>query len=233
MTQAAEAGLGTVRERLHRGLLECLASMPGDDISEVTVEAVAESAGVSRATAYRHLGDRGELLYQAAIALAEAHITRCAAILDQTRTVAERVEEAFAYTVREASGDTRLQLLLRSPRADAIDQAIRAMTTDLMGPAIRAGQQDGQVRTDVPADDLLAWQIEQLYVVERLALSENSVRLWVRRFIIPALTPPPGAGLGHTAQLRAILDDTARQLEHLDRTVAVARTVLGDPSAEP
>ena len=107
------------------------------------------------------------------------------------------------------------------------------MTADLMGPAIHAGQQDGQVRTDVPADELLAWQIEQLYVADRLGLSENDVRLWVRRFIIPALAPPRGPGLGHTAQLRAILDDTARQLEQLDRTVAAARTVLGDRSGEP
>jgi hypothetical protein len=85
----------------------------------------------------------------------------------------------------------------------------------------------------VPAGDLLAWTIEQLYVVDRLALTEDDVRLWVRRFVIPALAPPAGPGPGHSAQLRAILDDTARQLRHLDRTVTAARTVLGDRSGEP
>jgi AcrR family transcriptional regulator len=226
MAQPAEAGRGTVRERLDRALLDCLASPPGDDLGEVTVEAVAQAAGVSRATAYRYLGSREELHYRAAITLAEAHLARCAAILARTRTVAERVEESFAYVVRETSGDERLRLLLRSARAAAIDEALRAMSAELMEPSVRAGQEDGQVRTDVPAEELIGWLVEQVYVIERLSLTEEKARLWVRRFIIPVLGPPGGSGLA--SQVCAILDDVGRQLKVIDRTVAAARTAVAD-----
>lgn len=231
MTQAAEAGVGTVRERLDRALLDYLASLPVDDISDITVDAVAQLAGVSRATAYRYLGSRDDLLYRAAIALAQAHLASCAAILNRTRTVAERIEESFAYTVRETQADQRLQKLLHSPRATAIDEAVRSMAADLMKPAVCAGQQDGQVRTDVSADDLIMWMIEQLYVVDRVCRTEDAARQWVRRFVIPVFAPHAVPDLGRAAQVRVILDDATRQLALLDRTVAAARSAVGEHDA--
>jgi AcrR family transcriptional regulator len=192
------------------------------------VEAVAQVAGVSRATAYRYLGSRDEVLYRAAIMLAEAHMERCAEILSRTPTVASRLEEAFAYTVRETTGDVLLQLLLQSPRAEAIDAALRAMTGDLFSSAVRAGQDDGQVRTDISAEELIAWQVEQLYVVVRLSLDEEQARLYVRRFMVPALGPPGETAAGVKPQARAVLDDVQRRLHDLNETVSAARTSLED-----
>jgi AcrR family transcriptional regulator len=228
MTETVEA-TGTIRARLDEALLDYLWAVHGDDgLGEISVDAVAQAAGVSRATAYRYLGSRDELLYRAAIMLAQAHMGRCEEILARTATVADRLEEAFAYTVRETTGDALLQLLLRSPRAKAIDEALRAMTGDLFANAVHAGQEDGQVRSDVSAQELIVWQVEQLYVVLRLALDEEQARLWVRRFMVPALRPPGEIDGGLKPHVRAALDDVHRRLQDLDRSVGRARSSLDD-----
>ncbi|TFV88885.1 TetR/AcrR family transcriptional regulator [Blastococcus sp. CT_GayMR16] len=228
MTETVEVA-GTIRVRLDEALLDYLRSVHGDGaLGEISVDAVAQAAGVSRATAYRYLGSRDELLYRAAIMLAEAHMGRCEEILSRTATVADRLEEAFAYTVRETTGDELLQLLLRSPRAEAIDEALRAMTGDLFSEAVRAGQEDGQVRTDVSAPELIAWQVEQLYVVVRLALDEEQARSYVRRFMVPALRPAGEPDAGLKPHVRAVLDDVHRRLQDLDRSVGRARSALDD-----
>ena len=228
MIDPGDAASGNVRGRLERALTEHLASLPSHDLREISVEAVAQVAGVSRATAYRYLGSRDDVLYRAAIMLAEAHMERCGEILSRAPTMAARLEEAFAYTVRETTGDVLLQLLLRSPRAEAIDAALRAMTVDLFWSAVRAGQEDGQVRNDVTAEELIAWQVEQLYVVVRLALDEEQARLYVRRFMVPALGPPGERGGGVKPQARAVLDDVQRRLQDLNETVTSARRSLDD-----
>jgi AcrR family transcriptional regulator len=228
MTESVEV-TGTIRARLDEALLEYLQAAHGDDgLGDISVDAVAQVAGVSRATAYRYLGSRDELLHRAAIMLARAHMGRCEAILSRTPTVAARLEEAFAYTVRETTGDVLLQLLLRSPRAEAIDEALREMTRELFSSAVRAGQEDAQVRSDVSAEELIVWQVEQLYVVVRLALDEEQARLWVRRFMVPALRPPGEVDGGLKPHVRAVLDDVHRRLQDLDRSVARARASLDE-----
>jgi AcrR family transcriptional regulator len=228
MTDYASIASATVRERLDAALLEHLASLTGHDLGEITVDAVAQEAGVSRATAYRYLGSRDDLLYRSALLLAQGHMGRCLEILDRTPTVAARLEEAFAYTVRETAQDALLQLLLRSARAESIDEALRVMTVDLFKDAVRVGQADGQVRTDVTAEELIAWQVEQLYVVFRLRLDEQAARLWVRRFMVPALRPPGGNDAGLRPQMRAVLDDVHRRLQELDRSVTSARETVAE-----
>jgi AcrR family transcriptional regulator len=228
MTESVEVA-GTIRARLDEALLDYLRAVHGEGaLGEISVDAVAQAAGVSRATAYRYLGSRDELLYRAAIMLAQAHMGRCAELLARAPSVADRLEEAFAYTVREARGDELLQVLLRSPRAQAIDEALREMTRDLFADAVRAGQEDGQVRTDVSAEELIAWQVEQLYVVVRLTLDEEQARTYVRRFMVPSLRPPGEAAGGLKPHVRAVLDDMHRRLQELDRSVGRARSSLDD-----
>jgi AcrR family transcriptional regulator len=228
MTDYASIASATVRERIDTALAEYLGSLTGHDLGEITVEAVAQEAGVSRATAYRYLGSRDELLYRSAIVLAQGHMGRCLEILEQTPTMAARMEEAFAYTVRETAQDVLLQLLLRSARADAIDEALRVMTGDLFRDSVEGGQADGQVRSDVTAEELIAWQVEQLYVVFRLRLDEEAARLWVRRFLVPAVRPPGGSDAGLRPQVRAVLDDVHRRLREVDRSVTAAWDAMDD-----
>jgi AcrR family transcriptional regulator len=226
MTEAVDLSRGTIRERLDRALVDYLATMTDHSLAELTIEAVAQEAGVSRATAYRYLGSREELLHRAALALAAGHIERCATILGRTTTVAARVEESFAYVARETSRDALLQLLLHSPRSSVIDTALREMSADMMGTAVREGQTDGQVRSDISADELISFLIEQLYVVERLGRDEPQTRLWVRQFVLPALRPPEGPDRGLKPQLRVALAEVQRKLAELDDLVGVTRDTL-------
>jgi hypothetical protein len=65
-------------------------------------------------------------------------------------------------------------------------------------------------------------------VVVRLALDEEQARLWVRRFMLPALRPAGETDGGLKPHVRALLDDVHRRLQDLDRTVSTARVSLDD-----
>jgi AcrR family transcriptional regulator len=185
----AAARMTSVQERLNLGLVEYLSALSVGDIDEVTVEAVANAAGVSRATAYRHFGDREGLLHQAAQLLTRRHADAAKSLLSQLATVAARTEEGFAYTAREIQADKTLRLLLTAPRSAAIDSVVRALSVEISGEYLRLGQLDGQVRADLTIDELIDWINEQQHLAIRRGLDEHAVRRWVRRFVIPALRP--------------------------------------------
>src|ERR1700761_7949512 len=106
------APITTVRERLNAALVDYLSTSPADDLNDISVEAIANSAGVSRATAYRHFGDREGLLFHAAIILTERHAERAIQVISRMPTMAGRIEEGFAYTAREIRTDKKLRMLL-------------------------------------------------------------------------------------------------------------------------
>ena len=225
MTQLSDVVHESVRQRLDRGLRDILDGLDADDLSAVTVEAVAQEAQVSRATAYRHLGSREELLRRAAIGLVEGHISKCQDALYRTTTVAQRVEEYFVYNLRESARDRRIQVLRESPRTSGIVAAIREMTSTVLGPALQSGQLEGQVRDDIPVDDLVTWIIDQVEILNRQvrSMTEDEVRVWVRRFILPVLDPPGNADGRLRAQVRSLLDDVQVRLQEVNVSIAAGR----------
>ena len=224
MTQLSDVDHESIRERLDRGLNEILDSFAKDDLSSVTIEAVAQAAKVSRATAYRHLGSREELLRRAAIGLVEGHIHRCQEALSRTTTVAQRVEEYFVYNVRESARDRRIQVLRDAPRTAGIATAINEMISTVLGPALQSGQLDGQVRDDVPVEELIAWIIDQTEALGRHHVNtEDQVRTWVRRFVLPVLDPPGNADGRLRSQVRSLLDDVQVRLQEANVSIAAGR----------
>jgi AcrR family transcriptional regulator len=214
MNEPAAAPLSTVRERLNVALVEYLATLSVDSIDEVTVEAVANAAGVSRATAYRHFGDREGLLFHAALLLTKQHAEAARELLAQVATVSGRTEEGFAYTAREIRSDKMLRLLLTAPRSVAIDSVVRALSLEISAESLRAGQLDGQVRTDLTVDELIDWITEQQHVAIRLGLEESAVRLWVRRFVIPALRPQ-NSDVPLKSEMTVVFGDIGKRVEDL------------------
>src|SRR3978361_2198902 len=90
---AAVAQPETIHERIDRAVSSYLGSLTTQDIGQITVEAVAQLAGVSRATAYRYLGSRDNLVYLAALSLTRDHVARVHAILERLPTFSERLQE--------------------------------------------------------------------------------------------------------------------------------------------
>jgi AcrR family transcriptional regulator len=199
-------------------------------LNDLSIDVVARAAGVSRATAYRHLGTREELRFRAAITLAQAHVQRCMDLLDQLHGAAAKIEEAFAYTARESMRDPLLQvLLLESRRTTGIDDAIHSLSDQITGPVIAAGQVTGEIRGDLSVDEIISWLVEQLYVMLRLRHDDVSARTWVRTFVLPCLFPWATDG-GGPAEVRARLALVAERVRELDEAVTAVCHVAGGSS---
>jgi AcrR family transcriptional regulator len=225
MAQANGTAVLTVRERLDRALVDYLAALTADDISDVNIEAVAQAAGVSRATAYRHFGDRDGLLFHAALQLTRQHAETARLKIADLPTVAAKVEEGFAYTAHAVGVDKMLRLLLTSRRSGAVDDVVRALSKEINGEALKHGQRDGQVRSDVSVDEIIGWITEQQYVAIRLRLDEEAVRSWVRRFLLPVLRPQDSAH-PMVPEMKAALTDIEQKLSTLKSMVEGAQSSL-------
>ena len=227
MPPTSAADQESIRQKLDRALKSILDELRQDDsLSTVSIEKVAQVAEVSRATAYRYLGSREELLRRSAIALVEDHITKCQEALARTTTVAQRVEEYFVYALMASESDPRIRVLTDSPRTSGIDAALREMTVIVLAPSIQAGQLDGQVREDIPIDELIAWLMTQTELLNRrrlLTISEEEIRTWVRRFILPVLDPPGNTDGRLRSQVRSLLDDVQVRLQEVNVSIATAR----------
>ena len=220
---------GTLKQRLDHAVVEVLNSR-SSTLNDLTIDVVARAAGVSRATAYRHLGTREELRFRAATMLAQTHVQRCVDLLDQSHGAPAKIEEAFAYTARESARDPLLQvLLLESTRTTGIDDAIRSLSDQSTAPVIATGQVNGEIRSDLSVDAIISWLVEQIHVMLRLGHDDVSARTWVRTFVLPSLLPSAMDG-GVPAEVRARLALVAERVRELDEAVTAMRQVAGDSS---
>jgi AcrR family transcriptional regulator len=225
MIEPGVTPMSTVRERLNTALVEYLATLPIEDLDELSVETVAHLAGVSRATAYRHFGDRDGLLFHAALALTRRHADRAIEIMSKMPTISARIEEGFAYTAREIRSDKLLRMLLTSRRSAAIDSVIRSLSVEISSEALRAGQLDGQVRRDLTVDELIDWTNEQQHVVIRLGLDEEAVRQWVRRFVVPVLRPQ-STDSPLISEMNVVFGDIGERVDELRTLVQGIQTAI-------
>jgi AcrR family transcriptional regulator len=214
-----------VRSRLDRALIDFLRTISAEELDSVSVEAVAQAAGVSRATAYRHFGDREGLLFHAAMELTRRHAEVVADLVAGLPTLAAKVEEALAYMAAQIKVDRMLHMLLTSHRSPEIGRALHQLSQQIMGPAYQAAQRDGQIRNDVSVDELLRWIAEQRQVMIGLRLSEADARVWVRAFVLPALRPQ-GPSTASGPELRAVLADLDDRVAALGAVVRRTRATF-------
>ena len=187
--EPVDANNDSVRARLVRAADE---EMTRQGTTSVTMAAVAERAGVSRATAFRQLGGTSEMIIQVGLYRSRKHIDRVQEIMDSQADVFSKMEDAMVYTTRELPGDPVIQALMAQRAAAVRDQDIHSVTSAINGPVLRAGQADGLIRTDIPIAEMTDFLIEQTYLAaEYPDRSEAAARHRFRIFVAPALRPQP------------------------------------------
>ncbi len=163
----------------------------------VTMAAVAERAGVSRATAFRQLGSASRMIIQVGIYRARIHIIRTQEILDAQPDIFAKMEDVMVYTTRELPEDPVIQALMAQRATSVLDEDIRSVTAEISGPVLLAGQAAGIVRTDIPLREMIDFLVEQTYLAADYPdRSERAARHRFRTFVAPALRPQPAP---HTA----------------------------------
>jgi AcrR family transcriptional regulator len=185
------AGDGTVRDRLIRA---ADAEIAERGIESIQMEAVAIRAGVSRATAFRQLGNISEMLVQVALLRSRRHVAAVEALMATKTGVFTKLEAALLYTTRELPTDPSISALIAQRSSSVHHPRVHQMAVDAMGPVLQEGQRNGEVRNDLEIDELIDFLVEQTYIAaEELDRSDASVRRRFRHFIVPALAASGGS----------------------------------------
>jgi AcrR family transcriptional regulator len=169
---------------------------------DLTIEDVAEVAGISRMTVHRHVGTRQALLMDVIVEATDRFAEQLAAIFDTDEPFADRLVEAFVYVVtatRSAPDQQAMALAIADPATGwgGIDPEGRIMgdVLDFLRPRMIAGAAEVPFRSGV--DETLAWLLRQaqLYLLVPGPLGDDidGLRREVRTFVLPAVLvdPPP------------------------------------------
>jgi AcrR family transcriptional regulator len=165
-----------------------------DGIDGVSIDAVAVDAGVSRATAFRHLGKRDEMIVAVTLVRSRRFASECTRQMSRLAGAFAKLEAAFIYLVRELPNDPVVRELFAMRSPDDLGPGTHEQAVATLGPVIEEGRSAGEIRTDISVDQIVDWTVEQLYLaVQQADRSEAAVRYRIRTFLSPAL----GAGREH------------------------------------
>ncbi|MGH9212815.1 MAG: TetR/AcrR family transcriptional regulator [Acidimicrobiales bacterium] len=129
----------------------------------VRVDEVARVAGCSRATLYRHVADKDELVREVLGRLARARADRMATRLQAFEDPAERIAEGVHRTVEAVRAEWWYQELERHGAAGAVarigggPQAFVALATPLVAPFLERVAAMGLLRSGVTDTDATEW----------------------------------------------------------------------------
>jgi AcrR family transcriptional regulator len=192
-------------------------------VDSVTIDTVAAQAGVSRATAFRQLGRRDDMIVAVALLRAGEYTKVCIEEMDREFGTFAKIEAGFLYLVQVLPADPVMNELLVIRTAAELDVDAHDLATALLGPVFERGRLDGQVRVDVPMSDIVTWTLEQLYLaMQQRDRSEEVIRKRVRAFLTPALSVrgrPDDAVRAHADKVAAALESAQRALDVLRRGV--------------
>lgn len=160
-------------------------------LASVTMSEIAEKAGIGRATLYKYFPDVGSIMlawHQQQIA---GHMRQLVEIRDGTGGALERLEavlHAYAEISQHSRGllDRVLTVFLhRDKRVALAQRQLQDLVRDLLVGAAKVGD----VRSDIPPDELAAFCLNAI-----LAASSLAPGVAIRRLvtvILAGLSPPP------------------------------------------
>jgi AcrR family transcriptional regulator len=204
----------SVKARLIRAADDEIAACGTDALQ---MEAVAKRAGVSRATAFRQLGSISEVLVQVALLRSHRHTAAVHKQMDSKAGAFAKLEAALIYTARELPTDPSIAALIARHSATVHDPRVHEESLDVLGPVLREGQRDGEIRTDLELDELVDFLVEQTYLAaEDIDRSEHAVRNRFRHFVIPALEARCASGGEYVSRVKEVEEAVSTAREALD-----------------
>lgn len=129
----------------------------------VRIEEVARVAGCSRATVYRHVADKDELVREVLARLARARAARIVPRLARIDDPGDRIAEGVQSTVEAVRGEWWYQALERHGATGAVarigggPEAFVALATPLVAPFLEEVAARGLLRPGVTTEDATEW----------------------------------------------------------------------------
>jgi AcrR family transcriptional regulator len=171
--------------------------------AKTTVEDVAQAAGVSRATLYRHFKTRDQLLL--AVIVREAGRLAAEAELQLRRfdDVGSWIVEGMLFCLREIPRRPLLAMLFApeevgvASRLVLTSERLLEIGADILRPMFEPARRRGLLRESVRIEVLMEWVLRVLLsyltVPSHLARTDAELRHLLRVMILPAVLESPAA----------------------------------------
>lgn len=172
----------------------------------MSLSTVAERAGVTRMTLYRHFGPRRELLLEVLLEDVAPVAENAGTLLsDRGRPLPERAHQAMCQTILALSATPLLSGVLGTGLGETLDEidpsgAIAGQLTTAVHPFLVEAAESGTLRGT--PDDALAWVIRQLLagvVGRRSGADPQQVAHEVATYFLPSLFRVDDADLARLA----------------------------------
>lgn len=142
----------------------------------VTMSAIAQGAGIGRATLYKYFPDVESIILAWHERQVQAHLDELLHIKGQTvgsRQQLEAVLHAYAFLSRAGHDDADLARLHQGGHTGRT----RLHLTEFLAEIIQEGKDAGAFRTDLPADELAAFCLHALGAAAELGSHDAVLRL--------------------------------------------------------
>lgn len=167
----------THRDAVRQAVLDSAANLvAGHGIAGVTMSAIAQSAGIGRATLYKYFPDVESILLAWHERQVQAHLSELLKIREQTVGAREQlgaVLHAYAFMSHAGHVDAEVARLHHSRHAGQAQQHL----LDFLAELIHEGSAAGVFRADVAADELAAFCFHALGAAAGLTSPEAVLRL--------------------------------------------------------
>jgi AcrR family transcriptional regulator len=173
VTDDLDASLSPAVQRVRSAVVEAAATVLSRD-EGASMQAVAEAAGVGRATLYRHFPSRETLM----AALIDAAVTGAAEALRSANLDAVPADEAIARATRALLANAEHYAVVAQRRLPVEPEVARRLFADPLTAVLRRGQECGILRDDIDASLLyhcwLGMVVRMSEHVERLGVEDAS-----------------------------------------------------------
>ncbi|MGH2411785.1 MAG: TetR/AcrR family transcriptional regulator [Chloroflexota bacterium] len=167
----------THRAAVHGAILDTTAALVAEHgLASVTMSRVAKETGIGRATLYKYFPDVEAILVAWHDRHVTGHLEYLAELRDQAGDVGERIEAvlgAYALIQRQRHASELAALLHRD---EHVARAWRQLS-DLIRDLLAEGAQTGDVRNDVPPDELASYCLHALAAAGSLPSDAAARRL--------------------------------------------------------
>jgi AcrR family transcriptional regulator len=167
-------------------------------IGKTTMEDVARSAKLSRATVYRYFSDRDSLIMASVARRARMNFGPAREHIASWPTIGEQIVEGICHNVSRGFKDPMVHMLV-SPSAMALANSLLVtsgkaveLTRELWEPILADAQERGELRADLDLPLLCEWisELEMLYISQGdEAGGLDRFRAKLTNFFVPALLP--------------------------------------------
>jgi AcrR family transcriptional regulator len=172
--------------------------------AKTTVEDVAQAAGVSRATLYRHFKNRDQLLLAVIVRQAGRLAAEAELYLRRFDDVGSWIVEGMVLCLREIPRRPLLAMLFDPEEVGVASRLVLSserlleIGADILRPMFEPARQRGLLRGSVRIEALMEWVLRilmsYLTVPSHLARTDEELRHLLRMMILPALLKSSAAG---------------------------------------